>query len=180
MGLSKRDVSVSSCIASSFARSRCRSVGDVWWRVAHVWLGINPNNRWYMIVLRTFQKCSILLPGFDELVRNLSKLFRMSRKWSIYRWSAYRVKFCPKFHQSGDGNKANTGARCLHITTRNGTSENRPRPKIINTGKRWVFLKLHHTVLLRYDPSGIKWTYQTLSWSHHTSCQNFCVRHYVS
>ena len=32
--------------------------------------------------------------------------------------------------------KANTRVRWAHITTRNETSQNRPRPKTINTGKR--------------------------------------------
>ena len=136
-----------------------------------------------MIVLQTFRKCSILLPSFDELVRSLSKLFRMHRKWSIYRWSAYRGPsglygttyynqkcliwyhvLLPEMPHMGAMYKANTGARRAHITTRNETSQNRPRPKIINTGKRWVFLKLHHTVLLRYDPSGIKlWLLQLIT-----------------
>ena len=54
----------------------------------------------------------------------------------FYRGSAYLVKFYSKLVRYADDNKANTGARCLHITTRNGTSQNRSRPKIINTGKR--------------------------------------------
>ena len=49
------------------------SVGGIWCRVAHVCLRINPNHRWYMIVLQTFRKCSILLPTFDEPVRNFQK-----------------------------------------------------------------------------------------------------------
>ena len=52
-----------------------------------------------MIVLQTFRKGSVLLPGFDELVRSVSKLLRMHRKWSIYRWSAYLGKFYANFNQ---------------------------------------------------------------------------------
>ena len=75
-----------------------------WWyhRVAHVCLRINPNKRWYMRVLRTFRKCSILLPGFDEPVRNWSKLWKTCQKfWGclendrFYRESA----LVPDLHQ---------------------------------------------------------------------------------
>ena len=55
-----------------------------WWyhRVAHVCLRINPNNRWYITFLRTFRECSILLPDFDEHVRNWSKLWKTCQKSS--------------------------------------------------------------------------------------------------
>ena len=43
------------------------------------------------------------------------------------RWCHFWVR------HSGVQNKANTGVRWVHITTRFETSQNRPRPKRINT-----------------------------------------------
>ena len=65
-----RWASISSCIGGTFARSRSKSTGGICSRLAHVCLSIN---RWYMTVLRTFRKCSILQRIFVEPVGNFQK-----------------------------------------------------------------------------------------------------------
>ncbi len=90
-----------------------------------------------MTALRTFRKCSILQPGLDEPVRNCGnvwKLFQEAPKIVDLQLGAPTgSNFIQKLSKRCDINKANTGVRLVHITTRFETSQNRPRPKTINT-----------------------------------------------
>ena len=101
-----RWASVSSYVGGTVARSRSKSTGSICSRVAHVCRRINPNCCWYMRFLKTFRECSILLPVFDEPVRNFEKIEKTCQTfWGclgndrFYRESAYRGKFYPNFVQ---------------------------------------------------------------------------------
>ena len=114
------------------------------------------NASYYNQILRNemfCRKCLKLLPCFEESIRIVQKVFRIPGKWSIYRekcrpwqiWTFQVGLFC-------DANKANTGARWAHITTRNETTKNRPRQKN-KYQKRWIFsnspYSLHYVTILQ-------------------------------
>ena len=107
-----------------------------------------------MIVLRSFRKCSILLPNFDEIVRTCENFSGIFENCQCYRNSATCVKFCPKLISNADDNEANTGVRWVHITTNNETSKKCARPDN-KIQQEMNLLNTHHTVLLLYDPSWI-------------------------
>ena len=112
-------------------------------------MGIAPSRLWvdvlyqnasyYNQILRNemfCRKCLKLLPCFEKSIRNVQKVFRIPRKWSIYRGKCRPLHFY-RFWVT-DTNKTNSGVRWAHITTRNGSSQNRPRPKNKDR-KRWIF-----------------------------------------
>ena len=138
-----RWASVSSYVGGTVARSRSKSTGGICSRVAHVCLRINPNCRWYMRFLQTFRECSILLPVFAGPVRNFQKFCGCR----FYRESAYP----DTFWQFGWHNKANTGVRWVHITTRNETPR-KTSPTPNKYRKRWIFsnspFSLHYVTIL--------------------------------
>ena len=86
---------------------------------------MSPNHRWYMTALYIFRKWRILQPVFDESVWS-SKKIRVTGKWFIERGELLPGFHLPKMDVSGpifpDANKANTGVRWAHITTRNETT----------------------------------------------------------
>ena len=111
-------------------------------------MGIAPSRWWFDVLYKNAsyynqilrnemfcRKCLKLLPCFEESIRNVQKVFRIPGKWSIYRGKCRSGNFDVG---QGDINKANSGVRWAHITTRNGSSQNRPRPNNKDR-KRWIF-----------------------------------------
>ena len=92
-----------------------------------------------MKVLRNFRKCSILQPVFDEPVGNFQKPIKtLADALKIVNFIG-RVPLGEDFTPYGSilpicvpCNKANTGARWVHITTRNETHR-KSSPTPINT-----------------------------------------------
>ena len=144
--------SVSTYMGGTVAHSRSKNTGGTCSRVAHVCGRINPNCRWYMTFLQTFRECFILLPVFDEPVRNFEKLCGCFENYRFYRESAYLVKFSSNLTQNADNNKANTGVRWLNITTRNeAPRKSSPIPNKYR--KTWIFsnspYSLHYVTILQ-------------------------------
>ena len=95
-----------------------------------------------------FRKCSILLPSFDETFKNLSKLFRMLRKWSIYSWERLPTHISRIWCDTIKQIRVFVG---FILQPEMKLLENRPRP-LINI-ERDESSQTH--LIVRDDPSGI-------------------------
>ena len=123
------------------------------WRVCR-FFGTAPYcNRFLQVLQLLFET----LKSFQDASKNFEKFSGCFKNGRFTVGSAYPHTFSQilsNFNDLGWHDKANTGVRWVHITTRNETSQNRPRPRTINTGKRWSYSNFTIRHSLRYFLQG--------------------------